>query len=247
MGTECKIEDKLGKESLRLKMKNTVIYDYIKTIESYFKYIFGDAAVKAHYKAVRNFWAQQGNDMLRECSYLNENSIIFELRGYKGDWIHDMYNKYACNCYVFEPVKEFYEIIKERLHGNKKVHAYNMGIGTSTYFTTIGVSEDGSSTYGKKSVSEKIKIKSLEEFLTENQIEKIDLMQINIEGGEYDLLEWIIENGYSKKIRGLQIQFHHIPEINSENRMHNIQSKLESTHRLEWSFRPYVWEKWILK
>lgn len=164
-------------------MKNIVIYNYMRKIKTYLKYIFGNAAVKARHKAGCDFFGQQGNDMLRECPYLDENSIIFELGGYEGDWIHDMYKKYACNCYVFEPVKEFYEIIKERLHGNKKVHAYNMGIGTSTYFTTIGVSEDGSSTYGKKSVSEKIKIKSLEEFLTENQIEKIDLMQINIEGG----------------------------------------------------------------
>lgn len=134
------------------------------------------------YREVCRFFDKNGNEMLKECSLLNENSVIFELGGYKGDWAESMYQKYFCNCYVFEPVKEYYHAILQKLQDEKKVHIYNMGIGTASYETMISVSNDGSSIYDNNG-EEKIKIKSFEEFLSENQIRKIDLLQINIEGG----------------------------------------------------------------
>lgn len=226
--------------------KCPIIYKMLRKIQLSIKYIVGDKNYKEYYRAVRSFFAENGNDKLRECPSLNENSIVFELGGYKGDWINDMYKKYNCNCYVFEPVKEFCNIIAERLSGKAKVHIYNIGLGVSTSVATISISEDASSLYGEGTVGAKIEIKSLEEFLTENEIVEIDLMQINIEGGEYDLLEWMISSEYIKRIRNLQVQFHENKDINTKNRMMSIQSHLEKTHRLEWAYRPYVWERWTL-
>ena len=37
---------------------------------------------------------------------------------------------------------------------------------------------------------------------------KIDLLKINIEGGEYEVLENLIENDLIKNIDNIQIQFH---------------------------------------
>ena len=103
-----------------------------------------------------------------------------------------------------------------------------------------------SSVYDKNG-NRKIKIKAIKEFLEENRIDRIDFIQINIEGGEYDILEWLIESGDIKQIKILQIQFHDRKEIDSKRRMEDIQINLEKTHTLEWAFRPYVWERWISK
>lgn len=227
--------------------KSPVIYNMLRKIQVEIKYILGDKNYKEYYRAVCRFFAEHGNDKLRECPYLDESSIVFELGGYKGDWINDMYEKYHCNCYAFEPVKEFCDIIAERLSDKLKVHIYNIGLGVSTNKATISISEDASSLYGRGTVGEKIEIKSFEEFIIENKIEKIDLMQINIEGGEYDLLEWMISSGYIRKIGNLQIQFHENKNIDTKNRMMNIQSHLEKTHQLVWDYRPYVWERWTIK
>lgn len=81
----------------------------------------------------------------------------------------------------------------------------------------------------------------------ENGIDHIDFMQMNIEGGEYDILEWLIESGNIKRICVLQVQFHNRKEIDSKKRMQSIQAELEKTHTLEWAFRPYVWDRWVLK
>ena len=70
-------------------------------------------------------------------------------------------------------------------------------------------------------------------------------MKINIEGGEYDLLEHLIETGFVKNIFDLQIQFHDfIP--NARGRMENIQKKLKKTHKLSYQYE-FVWESWKLK
>ena len=54
----------------------------------------------------------------------------------------------------------------------------------------------------------KIKIKKITDVIKELNIDKIDLMKINIEGGEYDLLFYLIEKKLIYKIDNIQIQFH---------------------------------------
>lgn len=72
----------------------------------------------------------------------------------------------------------------------------------------------------------------------------VDLMKINIEGGEYNLLEKMISSGLISKVDNLQIQFHDIKALDSENRMKKIWLALEKTHMVTWKFRPFVWENW---
>ena len=71
------------------------------------------------------------------------------------------------------------------------------------------------------------------------------MIKVNIEGGEYDLLEFLIDSNYIEIIDNIQVQFHDfIPD--AEERMKNIHKKLEKTHFLTWQY-PFVWENWQLK
>lgn len=222
--------------------KHRTIYNILRNCYLSMRYIFGSK----RYKEVCKFLREHGNDLLEECPFLNQSSTVFELGGYKGEWVKDIYRKYQCECYVFEPVKEFCDIIEKEIGQIDKVHIYNMGIGILTHDAEMAVSEDGSSLYAKGS-NKKVKIKALGEFLEENHIKKIDLMQINIEGGEYDILEWLIKSGCIMKVKNIQVQFHDKKGIDAEKRMENIQSGLGRTHACEWAFRPYVWERWSLR
>ena len=71
------------------------------------------------------------------------------------------------------------------------------------------------------------------------------MLKINIEGGEYDLLESILESNIQNKIINFQIQFHDFVP-NSEIRMKKIQDKLSQTHQITFNY-PFVWENWKLK
>ena len=97
----------------------------------------------------------------------------------------------------------------------------------------------------KNDSGEKIHFITLEKLMEINNINKIDLMQINIEGGEYDILENWIESGLINKIRTLQIQFHHFEGIvNPMERRKNIQKNLGNLgYNLKYKF-DWVWECW---
>jgi hypothetical protein len=75
-----------------------------------------------------------------------------------------------------------------------------------------------------------------------SDIHCIDLLKINIEGGEYELLEHIIEKTLQNKIRNIQVQFHTWIE-NCEDRRKNIQDILRKTHKLTYNY-DFVWENW---
>lgn len=75
-------------------------------------------------------------------------------------------------------------------------------------------------------------------------IPHIDLAKINIEGGEYDLLPALADQGALCRIRRLLIQFHLFqPDFIAKRDV--IRDKLAETHGCVWEY-PFVWEEWCL-
>src|SRR5207302_690624 len=102
-----------------------------------------------------------------------------------------------------------------------------------------------SSIYGRGSQSCSAQLVRAADFFHEHQIERIDLMKVNTEGGEYELLEHLLNASLITKIGNLQVQFHHcVPD--ALERMQAIQHQLERTHRLTYQY-PFVWENWRIK
>jgi len=71
----------------------------------------------------------------------------------------------------------------------------------------------------------------------------VDLLKINIEGGEYELLESIVEDEYLiSRIKNIQVQYHTFVKNHVERRSF-INSNLEKTHTRTWNY-DWVWENW---
>lgn len=71
----------------------------------------------------------------------------------------------------------------------------------------------------------------------------IALCKINIEGGEYDLMDHILKSGLQSNVKNFQVQFHKVGDY--EQRYNQIADKLTMTHKLSWR-QPFVWENWQL-
>jgi FkbM family methyltransferase len=189
-------------------------------------------------------WQDDKGDQTLRLSYpLDEKSLVFDVGGYIGSFAADIFCKYNCNIYIFEPVTELYEKIKVRFRNNPKVKVFHAGL--SDTFSTAKISVNGTSSSVFKTNSEnteEIKLISIVDFIKEHGIEEIDLMKINIEGGEYSLLDSLIKNNLLGIARYYQIQFHNfIP--NAVEKRGNIRTELNRTHRLLWDY-PFVWESW---
>lgn len=219
------------KTLLGLKKKNTKQNEWKATME----------------KRVIPWFKDNGDKTLRLNYDINENSVVFDMGGYHGDWAVDIFCKYSCKIYIFEPVQKFADMIKNRFSHNDKINVYSFGLAGQDDETEILLDEDSSSvvnTLIEPENKEKIKLIEAAKFLKEASIENIDLMKINIEGGEYDLLEHLINTGFISKIRNIQVQFHeYFP--GAEARMKNIQQKLMETHHLTYQYK-FVWENWTL-
>lgn len=187
-----------------------------------------------------------GGDKIRFEYDIKDEDIVFDLGGYKGDWAAKLPNQ-NCQVHIFEPVKKFSDDCAERFKGKENFHCYSFGLDATTHKADISHEADGSSQYHSKGETEVAEFVSIEDFMSEHGIDHVKLVKMNIEGGEYDILEQLIKSGKIRCFENIQVQFHDIPEIDSERRMKNIWHELEKTHKLTWAYRPYIHENWELK
>jgi FkbM family methyltransferase len=196
-------------------------------------------------KEVKRYFKDGGDERFRYDFDLNNESIVFDLGGYKGQWASDIYSRFNCYISVFEPVKDYYEKITDRFKFNSKIKTYALALSKENRDDKIAMSDDGSSLFKENSQRELIHFVDVLDFFTKSQVTKIDLMKINIEGGEYDLLDRLIETNLINNISFLHIQFHDfVPD--ADERMEKIKKNLILTHSLELEYK-YVWENWKLK
>ncbi len=193
-------------------------------------------------------WFKDNGDKTHRMNYdLNSESNVFDLGGYEGQWASDIFSKYCCNLFIFEPYQAFFQQIEIRFLRNDKIKVFAFGLSDSTKEEYLGISDNGSSIFKQGNIEGKARINLVKavDFMKDNNINNIDLMKINIEGGEYDLLEHLISSSYVTKIENIQIQFHDFVP-NAELRMKSIQNDLSKTHYLTYQYE-FVWENWRLK
>lgn len=192
-------------------------------------------------------WVSDLGDRTYRLNYqLDSNSTVVDAGGYLGEWADNINAFYGSTVYVFEPLSDLYNGIKSKFSNNPKIVPYKCAIGNKNCELTISVDTDSSSVFNQESdKKETIQCIDVKNFLEDNNINVIDLFKINIEGGEYDLLERLIELEVVSKIKNFQIQFHRfIPDC--DLRRKNIQSVLSKTHEQNWNYE-WIWENWKLK
>lgn len=191
-------------------------------------------------------WKLVNGDKLLRINYpLNSESVVFDVGGYIGNWSNDIYEKYECYIYIFEPVQEYYRITKNRFRRVKKIRVLNCGLAARTTYVMLHLAKDATSAYGQSTKLEKVRLANIKDILHRYKIKMVDLVKLNIEGGEYDLLEYLIEADMIKKFKNIQVQFHR--SVNDfEERRNKIQKALRKTHKLTYQYS-FVWENWLRK
>lgn len=190
-------------------------------------------------KGKKNEWP---SDELRFNYPLNENSIVLDLGGYEGWFSSVITNKYNCKVYCFEPVSRYYEMCKNRLKNYNNVKLYKTGLAGTDSVVGFSVQGDASSMhYGI--AQETVQLKKIDDFLKEENIETVDLMKMNIEGAEYELLEYIILKKIIKKFKNIQIQFHENPYDGWKEKYEFVIENLNLTHHLTYQYE-FKFENW---
>lgn len=168
---------------------------------------------------------------------LDQNSVVLDLGFYEGTFSKNIYEKYGCQIYAFEPIKVFYDQADV-----PNIKLYNYGVGGYHRYEKISIQKDASSIFKNSESFELILIKSIDEVLLELNLNHIDLLKVNIEGCEFELLERVILLDIQNKIENIQVQFHEFVE-NAAVRRDEIKKVLQKTHKPTYDF-PFIWENW---
>lgn len=190
---------------------------------------------------------------------LTEKSVVMDIGGFRGTWAADLNGRYHPKMTVFEPSKEYSNHCKKRFANDKNVTVFNFGFSDKNELLTLTKQGINSSVFrggpGQTEMPdadlyghvehEEIVLTDISEFLEGNEIENIDLLNINCEGGEFPILERLIETGQISIFDNIQIQFHDFYPNASEIRS-SIRDRLRLTHTETFCY-PWIWESWKRK
>lgn len=193
-------------------------------------------------KSNKLWFRDHGNETLRlDYDGLNQDSLVLDLGGYRGQWASDIFAKYLSNIHVFEPIPVYADLIERRFKKNDKIHVHRFGLSNRSAVIPITVKEDASS-HIRAARGLPVQVIDIVDCLKELEIEEVDLIKINIEGAEYDLLDRLLEANLIRRFKNIQIQFHDFVN-NASERMRAIQEHLAKTHSLTYQYR-FVFENW---
>lgn len=186
-------------------------------------------------------WEHDHGDKTLRLTYdLSSDDIVWDVGGFEGQWASDLFAKYQPTIHIFEPVAAFADDIAKRFAKNTKIYVHRYGLSDHTATEPISLTGDRASTFVNDTHSEQAEFRSASSVV--DKLGTPALIKLNIEGGEYPLLEDLIHSDKIKDIRYIQVQFHDfVPD--AVERMQKIQEALARTHTRTYQY-PFVWENW---
>lgn len=193
------------------------------------------------------------NDKIKDFRHsynLKDSPTIFDCGAFKGEWTIKMLEKYKHlnpTFYCFEVVNDYVIYLNKIFSDNPNVNIFPFGLGFGNHKITFQISDIATSVYlsGSSHNLQEGNIVDFSSFVIENSIANIDLLKMNIEGGEYELLETIIDSGFVINCDNIQIQFHNYGQWSIERR-NKIKTSLSSTHFLTYDYE-WTFENWKRK
>ena len=189
-------------------------------------------------------WQQDSGDYTHSLYHnLTPDSTVIDLGGYTGVWAEQILRRYDCNVYLVEPIFESWKVLFEKFENNSKVRILKGAVGTSNTEKVMYVSEDGTSSNTKIGEPVTVEYRTIDRILHEWDLEQVDLLQVNIEGDEYEVLQYMLDNNVIDKFKTIQVQFHLGIENATEKYKVICKGLEERGFKVKYSY-PFVWEAW---
>lgn len=172
------------------------------------------------------------------------NYPVIDIGCHKGDFIEKRLILEPTKHYFgYEPIAEFYESCLEKFKQYENVKILNFALSNTSGFTTF--CKNGDATGAKQTLGEEIRVE-LRDIAKENIFSRqLSLVVCNIEGGEYDLVNQLVQKNMIKNIELFLVQTHEIDEF-SKKKMKKMRTDLAKTHYPKFTY-DFIWDLWIRK
>ena len=199
-------------------------------------------------KEVNRWFADNGDTKLRLDYQFERIDLIIDIGSYTGEDLKKFLANFNCKILGFEPNPKLFKQLTKSFN-SELVKIYNFGFSDKRREAYLIDKQDGSFVVNKlpkKTINyEKIEVIKFSDFIYDNDIQEISLLNMNIEGSEYKVLKDLIETDAIQRIKTLQVQFHRMTFLYPIKK-YLIIKKLKDTHKLIWKYN-YVWERWDIK
>lgn len=170
---------------------------------------------------------------------LTQESLVMDVGAHRGTFTASIRQKYQCRVIAYEPIIRDADLLKERFKYDPQVIVRAYGLADRDTQATFGLDGDMSGLYAATRERTKVTLKDVSVELGNLHIA---LIKLNIEGGEYEVLERLLHTGQIAQIDHIQVQFHCLRE-DHEARHDAIRNTLHATHTCTWRV-PWTWESW---
>lgn len=180
--------------------------------------------IKLNDKSLKK-WQDGKLEYLRYEYDLKPDDYVIDIGSYQREWSNEIIKRYGCEVECFEALD------------NRAAWTHNgtLQMGGQFYYTSMH-------DRGEMGAVRTIPCVDIAPFLQR----EVALMKINIEGGEYELIQYIIDCGLIDNIRNLQVQFHIVDGMSCQQLYNNLFNQLCKTHQPTWIY-PFCWENWKRK
>ena len=159
---------------------------------------------------------------------LTPDSLVVVLGSFTGLTAHIIYAAHGCKLICFDPQMDANRKLRERVP-SAKVFDFALGNRTGT-FEMWGVGNAGASFHKKsRPYSQMVEVRDVKDSLNDLDI---DLLFLNIEGGEYEVFDRLYETSIIKNIRRIMIQFH---ILDDQPRYLAYRDRLNEDYSIIWS------------
>jgi FkbM family methyltransferase len=197
---------------------------------------------------LEKFWLSGGNELLWRGLPIESRDVVLDAGGFEGDWTARILHRYGCRAIVVEPQPEALGLLRKRFNGNDRVRVVEGALHQDAGRGRLSLQGNASSLFRDGDPSPdviEVDLVPVSDVLPLAGEHGIGCLKLNIEGGEFGILEDLVASGRIREIRCLLVQFHPWVEGAEERRL-SLHRALGESHTLVFCF-PMIWERWDLK
>ncbi|MDB2585986.1 FkbM family methyltransferase [Luminiphilus sp.] len=158
---------------------------------------------------VVRWFSDDGDNTLLLDYPLTPESVVFDVGAYHGEYSERVFKKWGVKeIYAFEPHPNSLKTLQKRT-ADIPLKIFPFGLSDTT--TTFSLSDDANASSfmsGGEEDTISCEVRNVSNFITETGINQIDLLKLNIEGGEYAVLFSLIESNLISCIENIVVQYH---------------------------------------
>lgn len=184
---------------------------------------------------------------------LPHDAVVLDVGAYVGEWSERILRRAdergvrGLQIHAFEPEPVVFERLQQGVGRDARVRLHPIGLAGRDRSEQLALGGPGSSVFldgatpgfmGERG----IELRDVDAVLRSLGVDRIDVVKINIEGGEFELLDRLHATGWMGRMGPLIVQFHEFgPDAHAGRRRNRRQ--LGETHRCTWD-HPWVYERW---